>query len=490
MNALFAPEAPQVREIVEADADEVAEVAAAEVETEVSPAEAAEPTEQAEESLTVAQFYRRVRRALEGAFSDEVWVTGEIRGLRVRGGHRYIELADHGSESTGRAAQQLEVTCWARDWPPVSLALEAAGVELEVGRVVRVRGRVSVWEGGGRLRFTLTALDIEALLGSIAAARHQLLRALEAEGLLDANRLLEVPLVPLRIGLVTSPNSEAHRDFVGQLERSGFAFEVHLEGSLVQGADAPAQLALALQRLEAFAPDLAVVVRGGGARGDLAAFDSEEVARAIATASFPVWSGVGHTGDRSVADEVANFSTITPTACGEAVVARVAQYYEEMRRRVGILSSLARARLDTAGSRVNARAGALVASAHRQLDHCARQVLGAQSGLSRAVALRVGSESESLIARTRRLSSGATRRLVTDLGDLDRCRQVLSAYDPERQLQRGWSLTHGASGRLLRSVGDITAGEEITTRLADGELRSVVADSRPHHDNSTETEER
>ncbi len=439
--------------------------------------------EPGEESLTVAQFYRRVRRALEGAFPEEVWVTGEIRGIReARGGHRYIELADHGAESSGRAVQQLEVTCWARDWPPVAASLAAAGVDLEVGRVIRVRGRVSIWEGGGKLRFSLTLLDIEALLGSIAAARRQLLQALAAEGLLEANRCLPVPLVPLRIGLVTSPGSEAHRDFVGQLARSGFAFELRLEPSLVQGAEAPQQLAAALKRLRVYAPDLAVIVRGGGARGDLAAFDSEELARAIATAPFPVWAGVGHTGDRSVADEVANFSTITPTACGEAVVARVALYYEEMRRRVGLLASLARGRLDSAHGRLSVRAGALVSSTHRQLDHRVHGLDTARAALARNAARRLQLEEALLRQRSGHLSSGATRRLASDVGGLERLRQVLVAYDPARQFQRGWSLTHLASGRLLRSAAEVTPGAELVTRLGDGTVASVVKASAARED--------
>ena len=156
---------------------------------------------------------------------------------------------------------------------------------------MRVRGRVSVWEGGSKLRFTLTELDIEALLGGIAAARRRLVHALEVEGLLHANQRLELSLVPLRVGVVTSPGSEAHRDFVGQLDRSGFAFEVFFEATLVQGAEAPDQIAAALGRLRSVPIDLAVVVRGGGARGDLAAFDSEPVARAIAT--VPSRSGRG-----------------------------------------------------------------------------------------------------------------------------------------------------------------------------------------------------
>ncbi len=230
------------------------------------------------EALSVTKFYERVKAALAREFTEEVWVIGEIRGLRESRGHHYIELADESADQAERGVAQLEVVCWARDWPPVAQALAEAGVALEPGRVVRVRGRVSVWEGGSKLRFTLTELDIEALLGGIAAARRRLLHTLEVEGLLRANQRLELSLVPLRIGVVTSPGSEAHRDFVGQLARSGFAFEVFFKPTLVQGPEAPEQIAAALGRLGSAPIDLAVVVRGGGARGDLAAFDSEPVA--------------------------------------------------------------------------------------------------------------------------------------------------------------------------------------------------------------------
>ena len=132
---------------------------------------------------------------------------------------------------------------------------------------------------------------------------------------------------------MTSPGSEAYRDFTGQLERSGYDFEVRFEPSVVQGPEAPAQIAGALARLEMLDPQLVVLVRGGGAKGDLAAFDTELVARAIASARSPVWTGIGHTGDRSVADEVAQKALVTPTQCGEAVVAVVAAYLEGVDRR-------------------------------------------------------------------------------------------------------------------------------------------------------------
>ena len=433
----------------------------------------------ADEALSVSQFYDRVKAALAREFTEDVWVVGEIRGLRESRGHHYIELADESADQAERGSAQLEVVCWARDWPRVAAALGEAGVALEPGRVVRVRGRVSVWEGGSKLRFTLTEFDIAALLGGIAAARRRLLRTLELEGLLHANQRLALPLVPLHVGVVTSPGSEAHRDFVGQLDRSGFAFQVYFEATLVQGAEAPDQIAAALTRLRLSPIDLAVVVRGGGARGDLAAFDSEPVARAIATAPFPVWTGIGHTGDRSVADEVAHRAMITPTQCGEAVVERVAEYLGEIERTAGALRGLARARLDSTGYQLAAASAALGRGARQQFERRAVVLGAAGVELSRVVLARLRREAAQVADRAVHLGAVTRRSVATQQHELTRRRQVLGAYDPKRQLERGWTLTSDASGRLVRTTATLTVGARITTRFDDGEVRSVVESTTP-----------
>ncbi len=435
---------------------------------------------QPDRALSVSEFYERVKAALAREFTEDVWVVGEIRGLRESRGHHYIELADESGDQGERSGvAQLEVVCWARDWPRIAAALTEAGVALEPGRVVRVRGRVSVWEGGSKLRFTLTELDIAALLGGIAAARRRLLHALEVEDLLHANQRLVLSLVPLRVGVVTSPGSEAHRDFVGQLARSGYAFEVFFEPTLVQGAEAPDQIAAALARLGSTPIDLAVVVRGGGARGDLAAFDSEPVARAVATAPFPVWTGIGHTGDRSVADEVAHRSFITPTECGEAVVARVAEYLGEIGRLAGALTGLARARLDATAYQLAASAAGLARNARHQLERRSVELGAIGLELGRVVTARLGREAVGLAARAR-LARTATRRSLGSQRDaLERRRQVLRAFDPQRQFERGWTLTSDDSGRLVRSAARLAVGGRITTRFVDGEARSVVESTRP-----------
>ncbi|MGA8295804.1 MAG: exodeoxyribonuclease VII large subunit [Acidimicrobiales bacterium] len=429
-------------------------------------------------ALSISQFYDRVRKSLSDEFPGDIWIVGEIRSIRESKGHHYIELADQ--ETERKTGAQLEVVCWARDWPRVRAQLTEAQVSLEPGRVVRVRGRVSVWDGGSKIRFTLAEIDIASLLGGIAAARRKLLSALEAEGLIAANRKLDVPLVPLRIGLVTSPGSEGHNDFAGQLERSGFAFTITLEPTLVQGAGAPAQIAAALGRLRDVPIDLAIVVRGGGSRGDLAAFDSEEVARAIATARIPVWTGIGHTGDRSVADEVANRSHITPTQCGEAVVARVAEYYDAIGASAYEITRIVAAQLATVTHSLYSTTASLARIVRHELDWKADANARTRVALARGVTLtleRCGAHISQLRVAT---ASATTRTLANDEREMQRRRLVLRAYDPDRQLERGWSLTFGPDGKAVRSVAHLSAGSTITTRLRDGEARSVVESTKMH----------
>lgn len=449
-------------------------------------------------ALSVGEFYELVRAALKEVFPGEIWVTGEIRKVSTSRGHHYLELADHleatatsGAESSvtfrgasfGRAQNAtLEVACWARDWPVVQRELDAVGVELVPGLVVRVRGKVSVWEGGSKLRFSMTALDVEALVGGIAAARRRLLGLLAAEDLLEANRRLPLPLVPLRIGLVTSPGSEAYRDFTGQLERSGYCFDIRFEPSVVQGPDAPGGIAAALAKLEAFDPALVVLVRGGGARGDLAAFDSEPVARAISEARFPVWTGIGHTGDRSVADEVAQRALVTPTQCGEAVVATVSKYLEDVERIARRLSSSVDARLDEASRSLQARSSLLRRGVTQGLTSSLQALRATEMRVGSAALVTIERSRGHLANRAQRLGSLSVQQVAVQAERVEHDRELLRVLDPRRQLERGWSLTRDEQGQVVRTAASLRRGGRLVTTFAHGSAVSVVGEICPGPD--------
>ena len=434
------------------------------------------------DAVTISDLYDEVQGALERTFPRRrtLWVRGEIQHVfdqRAGQGHCYIDLADPDS-SRDRQAPVLKVKCWQSTWGPLRATLVREGIELHPGMVVVLRGSLDFYRPKGEIGFVLQELDVTALLGRLAAARAALIRTLEAEGLLRRNGALAVPEVPLRIGLVASPGTEGYRDFVGQLAASGFAFHVHVARATVQGADAPSAISAALRRLSALGRagfDLVVVVRGGGSKADLAAFDAEPVARAVAASPVPVWTGIGHTGDESVADVVANRACITPTECGRELVQRVRTWWEVsvsapasvLARRSADALAASQREHDTARARLCTMARHLV---DRQREHVGR--CGAAIG--RAAPRLVDDSWGSVAVRGERIAPLVLARVQHSHDRLVAWRRLVAAYDVERQLERGYTLTLDENRRVVRHAHDVEPGQRLVTRFGDGNVGSLV----------------
>jgi exodeoxyribonuclease VII large subunit len=425
--------------------------------------------------LSIAALLDQVQAAITRAFprGHLVWVRGEVQSNTDRTGHCYIDLVDP-EAPRGRDAKVLKIKCWQRTWAPMKAALARQGIVLEVGTVVTLRGRVEFYAPRAEVNFIAVDVDVDALLGRLAARRAALLKALEAEGILRRNGSLALPDLALRVGLVASPGTEGFNDFLGQLTGSGLAFTVVVVAAQVQGAAAPAALARGIASLADAACDLVVLVRGGGSKADLVAFDSEPVARAVALCPVPVWTGIGHTGDQSVADIVAARCFVTPTECGQELVRRAGEWWESVvvtarvvaRRATEVLEGAverdgaARARLGQAtrhqlhrhAERLDTRARRIAAQARRQLDMAAMAV----------------------DQRAARLGPCATSAVDHQAERVDAWRRLLAAYDVDRQLERGYTLTLGQDGRIVRSVGSLTTGSVLVTRFADGAAVSDV----------------
>ncbi len=248
--------------------------------------------------IDVGEFYRLITEHLESSFGRRHprWVRGEIVKVYEKS-HLYVDLADAGAATSDAKRAVLNAHCWASQWAPIKRALAESGVTLKPGMIVSFYGYVDVYAPQGRLGFTVTDIDVTSLLGDVARRRAELIARLGTEGLLEANKRVALSTVPLRVGLVASPQTEGFNDFTGQLLRSGFSFDVVLVTTLVQGGAAPAQIVRAIESLDDAGVDVICVVRGGGSKGDLACFDDERVARAIAASRTAVFTGIGHTGD-------------------------------------------------------------------------------------------------------------------------------------------------------------------------------------------------
>ena len=283
-----------------------------------------------------------------------MWVRGEIANKHLSPhGHVFLDLVD------GDGGASIKVVLWRTDRMMVNRILRRSGhsVRIDDGTEVRIRAEVGWHPRHGVVRLRMLTIDTAYTLGRLAEARADLVRTLDEEGLLARQGRLDLAVVPLRVGLVTSAASAAAADFLKTLEASGRAWRVALVDVRVQGADGEPSIVAGLAAAVAAGVDVVCLVRGGGSRTDLATFDREAVARAVACCEVPVLTGIGHETDRAVADLVAHRSFTTPTACASFLVERVGAYLDASDRAWHGIEIRARSALDRAEGRVHRAAG-------------------------------------------------------------------------------------------------------------------------------------
>jgi len=450
-----------------------------------------------EESLdptfAVSELNAEIARALRRAFGDEVWVRGEIRNFkRSPAGHVYFSLV----EATDEGEASLQVTLFNRARMVIEGQLSRHRMSLGDGIEVRIRGQVDFYAPRGQVSLRMSGIDPTYTLGRMAADRDALLARLVLDGLVDRNKQRPLSLAPMRVGLVTSAGSAAFHDFVHELHGSGFGWQVVLADSRVQGPEAVGQIVQSLKRLARARVDVICIVRGGGAKTDLAAFDAEPLARAIAACPVPVITGIGHEVDSSVADLLAFRACKTPTACGALLVERVTGYVGRTELAWAGVAEVARLRLQQSDDDLGRRAVRVIRDVSNALDHAQQTAdfsgrrLGREAGLVLQEAhLGLDRRAVRLASLSARSVAGATQRLeslVARVGrdapravqsrqmQLDGLASRISSLDPARLLARGWSITRNSRGEVVRDPAALAPGERVITTVNSGEFSSIV----------------
>jgi exodeoxyribonuclease VII large subunit len=402
----------------------------------------------AEATLTVAGLLNTLDAAVGAAIPGPVWIRGEVSGFqRTSRGAGFFRLVD--AEHPDNA---IEVAASGRMMMTVTHALESAGVGgLRSGIEVRLKATVGVRHNRGHIQLSLLEVDPSFTAGRLSLDRAEVLRRLAGDGSLAANKRLELPTVPLRIGLVTSRGSAAHADFLDQLRRPGYRFSVRTVQAAMQGERAVSNVVLALRRLGSEDVDVVAVVRGGGSKLDLASFDAEEVGRAVAAMPVPVITGIGHETDRTVADEAAAISLKTPTAAAEWIVARVADYA---------------GRVDTATHTIRDAARSAWNGAVVRLDHSASQLAGTRSVLRRQM--------DHIDLLEQGVTEGSRTGLQRHRDHLFALAEMFDAIGVGPTLRRGFALVTRPDGSVVRSAGELGTGDRVRVRLVDGSVTMVV----------------
>ena len=429
------------------------------------------PDEFADPTFTVGELAEAINEQLQRGFRGGIWVRGEISDLSNRGAHTYFSLIEAGDK--GKAV--LNVQLFAPTKQRLAPLLRKFRLELRNGMNVRINGDLDFWAQGGRLGFKMENLDPKFTIGDIAQSRDEVMRRLTAEGLLDTNRRVRVSPVPLRVGVVASVGTAAWHDFRDELERSGIGFQLSVADVRVQGDMAENMVTAAIARF-ALRRDLdaIVVIRGGGARNELAVFDSEKIARTIAACPVPVLTGLGHEIDRSVADEVAHTALKTPTACAGALIERIQRYIGETEQAFASIVQRSEVALSDATNDLSETAHRIARRTHAAVERSDERLKMRVDRLARSGPATLTRSTERLDRASARLLERPTDLLARSTQRLDVFAARVGALDPTVQLARGWTITHNAAGGLVRSTADLGVDDVLTTTLADGTVTSIV----------------
>ncbi len=445
--------------------------------------DAANPT------YSVGELADAINDTLRRGFSDGVRVRGEITGWSDRGQHAYFTLVDDADElgGNGRGKAVVNVQFFANARMRLRPMLQKNRLRLGDGMKVRVFGYLDYYAPNGRIGLKMTGIDPKYTLGDIAQSRDEVIRRLVAEGLLDANKRRTLSPIPLRVGVVTSVGTAAWHDFHDELQRSAMGFALTVIDTRVQGEFAVETVAAAITTLSRrFDLDALVVIRGGGARNELAVFDAERIARAIASSPIPVLTGLGHEIDRSVADEVAHTTLKTPTACAGELIARAARYSADTETLFASIVRESKHALTGATTELSETAHRIARRTHAAVERADERLGMRVDTLARTAPACLARADQRLIDAQHRVLSRA-HAIIERSGDrLDVTAARVAAVDPAVQLGRGWSITRRADGTIVRSVDDLEFDHTITTVLADGTVTSTVVGTTTYEPSSHE----
>jgi len=436
-------------------------------------------TTAARRTWSVRDLVAAVRTSIEREYTD-IWVEGEISNFKAHdSGHLYFTLKD--------ASAQMRVVMFRS-------SAKLLRFRPENGMVVVARGRVTVYEDRGELQISAEYLEPKGA-GALQVAFEQLKAKLEAEGLFDAARRKPIPTLPQRIGIVSSSQGAALRDILNILRRRHHGVNILIFPAQVQGEAAALEVTAGVRHFnKTRSVDVIIVARGGGSAEDLAAFNHEGLARAVAASEIPVISAIGHETDFTIVDFVADLRSATPSAAAELVIRsrqEIAEQMEGLEQRLGkaVRYQLLMVRQNLTELAQHGTFGRIIDLVHRRqqrLDELGHRLAQAQreiiekqrrrfEGLSATVrhydVRRVLAGMRKDLAAHHTGLLGAFRNFLLERKvRVERIETALQALSPLAILERGYALVFDGSGALLKDARKVKAGDKISAKLAKGTL--------------------
>ncbi len=411
---------------------------------------------------------------------QNVWVVGETVDVRLSGGHCYFDLVEK-DPSTGRPLAKARATIWQSTFYRLAADfLRATGQNFRSDLKVMACVCVNYHPLFG-MSLNVVAIDPTYTLGDAMQRRAQLIERLRQDGIIDMNRTLPWPRLVQRIAIISAQGAAGYGDFIHQLytNNSRLRFATRLFSAVLQGERTAPTIISALEEIHANIDDwdCVVIIRGGGATTDLAAFDDYALAANIAQFPIPVIIGIGHERDITLLDYVANMRVKTPTAAAEWLIAKAEQ-------ELGLLQQIASAMLQAVSDRMVGHhrqlafiQGQIPSLALNVLTRAQNRLINLQSGIASISDRRLRPEMEKLNGIAQAVSQAAEVAIQRADSRLKSIEELLSALSPQATLRRGYTITRIA-GRAARAA-DLRPGEILETTFLDGTAYSQLISATP-----------
>jgi exodeoxyribonuclease VII large subunit len=474
-----------------------------------------------DQQLSLFELQQRVKGSLDNTFSMPVWVKAEISEMTTnRSGHCYLDLAET-EPGTDNVIARCRATIWSYTFRMLKPYFETTtGQTFSQGLKVLLQAKVEYHEVYG---FSLNIRDIDPVytLGDLARQRREIIRRLQDDGVFEMNKDLELPEVPQRIAIISSPTAAGLQDFLDQLHTNPhqFVFYTKLFQAVMQGNEAPRSIMNALDLIYTYEDsfDAVVIIRGGGAQLDLACFDQYELAFHVAQFPLPVITGIGHDKDDTVIDLVAHTRMKTPTAVAEFLISGALQFSQGLNELEKHFMELItnqlddhRSRLNDAASQLNLLVNQMIVSQQNRLNiagiHLANRTetfLKDQQLALKQVITETKNQTNRFVTRQNHLLDRSGNKLNfifreqvlknknllnqfqhlikirsletirAEKKNLNLIQEKLRLVDPQNIIKRGYSLTM-INGKIVKSVSLVKEGDLLETRLSDGTVESMV----------------
>ena len=427
-------------------------------------------------TVTLFELNNLVREVISSTLSEEYWVEAELSEVHEVRGHCYMELIQKELFSNTPVAK-ASAKCWKNKWTLLREKFEKVTREgLKPGMKVLLKVYADFHEAYG-FSWIVTDINPEFTMGDMARKRLEIVKQLQAEGIFDLQKELELPLFAQRIAVISSANAAGYGDFCHQLNDNsyGLKFYTRLFPAVMQGEEIEQSVIAALnkinQRMDDF--DVVVIIRGGGATSDMSGFDTLSLSENVANFPLPVITGIGHDRDESVLDMVSHTRVKTPTAAAAFLVDHLEEVYErvldaqtELLTSVRHRMEMEKAQLQHLGEKIPMLFSLYKERQETMLDHWFQ-------ALTTAIQTHLVQETHRLEQLKQGIKPTIEQQMMRENYHLSLLSQRVKSLDPTLLLHRGYSMTM-LNGRIVKDKSLLKSGDEIETILENGTILSII----------------